>query len=212
MAKKVPGGSKSHISPFEEIKQTNPDTGDEFWSSRDFAAVLGYADYRNFEDVIERAKVACKNSGQTVADHFGEVTDMIAVGKGAKRPAKTILMSRYACYLAIQNADPRKEIVAIGQTYFAVQTRRQELTDEEQLLEDERRLLIRNDIRLHNTILADTAMRAGVVEPIDYAIFQNHGYRGLYNGLDQAAIHRRKGVGTERRYIHISILILSFCV
>lgn len=147
--------------------------------------MLGYAEYRNFEGVIEQAKVAYKNSGQPLEDHFGEVTDMIAVGKRAKRPAKTILMSRYACYLAIQNADPPKEIVALGETYFAVQTRRQELTDEEQLLEDGRRLLIRNDIRLHNAKLADTAMRAGVVELIDYAILQNHGYRGLYKGPDQ---------------------------
>jgi DNA-damage-inducible protein D len=198
MAKKLPPDSQSHVSPFEQIKQINPQTEDEFWSSRDFAAVLGYADYRNFEDVIEKAKLACKNSGHNLEDHFGEVTDMITLGKGAKRPVKTILMSRYACYLAIQNADPRKEIVALGQTYFAVQTRKQELA-EQQLLESDRRLLLRDELRQHNSKLADAAKDAGVTEPIDYAIFQNHGFRGLYNGLDQAGIHRRKGLKKSQK-------------
>ena len=99
------GGGQS--TPFEGIRRTNP-AGIEFWSSRDFAKVLGYADYRNFQSVIKSARTACFNSGLRVADHFVEVTDMIAVGKGAKRPAKTVMMSRYACYLAIQNADPAK--------------------------------------------------------------------------------------------------------
>jgi DNA-damage-inducible protein D len=200
MAKKISTDSQSHISPFEQIKKINPQTGDEFWSSRDFAAVLGYADYRNFEDVIEKAKLACKNSGHNLEDHFGEVTDMIALGKGAKRTVKTILMSRYACYLAIQNADPRKEIVALGQTYFAVQTRKQELA-EQQLLESDRRLLLRDELKQHNSKLADAAKDAGVTEPIDYAIFQNHGYRGLYNGLDQAGIHRRKGLKKSQKIL-----------
>ena len=200
MAKKISTDPQSHISPFEQIKKINPETGDEFWSSRDFAAVLGYADYRNFEDVIEKAKLACKNSGHNLEDHFGEVTDMIALGKGAKRPVKTILMSRYACYLAIQNADPRKEIVALGQTYFAVQTRKQELA-EQQLIESDRRLLLRDELRQHNSKLADAAKDAGVIEPVDYAIFQNHGYRGLYNGLDQAGIHRRKGLKKSQKIL-----------
>jgi DNA-damage-inducible protein D len=126
---------------------------------------------------------------------------MITVGKGAKREVKTVNLSRYACYLAIQNADPNKEIVAAGQTYFAVQTRRQELTDEDKLLEDQRRLTIRRDIRLHNTNLSNTAMRAGVIEPRDYAIFQNHGYRGLYNGLDQGGIHKRKGLKKSQKIL-----------
>ena len=94
------------ITPFESIRRTNP-TGNEFWSSRDFAKVLDYADYRNFQSVIESARSACFNSGQRVEDHFVEVTDMIEVGKGARRPAKTVMMSRYACYLVIQNADPK---------------------------------------------------------------------------------------------------------
>ena len=175
-----PAKHSGQITPFEEIRRTNP-AGNEFWSSRDFARVLGYADYRNFQAVIESARTACFNSGQRVDDHFVEVTDMVEIGKGGQRAVKTVMMSRYACYLVIQNADPAKEIVAHGQTYFALQTRRQELSDEE--LEEQRRLAIRSDLRTHNTQLADAAKDAGVIEPRDYAIFQNHGYMGLYGGL-----------------------------
>ena len=179
------------ITPFEAIRRTNP-AGNEYWSSRDFAKVLGYADYRNFQSVIESARTACFNSGQRVDDHFVEVTDMIEVGKGAQRRVQTVMMSRYACYLVIQNADPSKEIVAQGQTYFAIQTRRQELSDEE--VEAQRRLSIRSELRTHNSQLADAAKDAGVIEPRDYAIFQNHGYMGLYGGLGAQDIHRRKGL------------------
>ena len=179
------------ITPFEQIRRTNP-AGNEFWSSRDFAQVLGYADYRNFEAVIERARTACFNSGQRVEDHFVEITDMIEIGKGGQRPVKTVMMSRYACYLVIQNADPAKEIVALGQSYFAIQTRRQELSDEE--MEEQRRLVLRGEVREHNTHLADATKGAGVIEPKDYAIFQNHGYAGLYGGLIAQDIHARKGL------------------
>jgi DNA-damage-inducible protein D len=117
---------------------------------------------------------------------------MIEVGKGAKRPAKSVMMSRYACYLVIQNADPSKEIVAQGQTYFAIQTRRQELSDED--VEEQRRLAIRSELRNHNSQLADAAKDAGVIEPRGYAIFQNHGYIGLYGGLGAQGIHSRKGL------------------
>ena len=144
----------NEITPFEQIRRTNP-AGNEFWSSRDFARVLGYADYRNFQAVIESSRTACFNSGQRVEDHFVEVTDMIVIGKGGQRPVQTVMMSRYACYLVIQNADPAKEIVAHGQTYFAIQTRRQELSDEE--VEDQRRLVICSDLRAHNSQLADAA-------------------------------------------------------
>ena len=181
----------TEITPFEQIRRTNP-AGNEYWPSRDFARVLGYTDYRNFEAVIEKARMACFNSGQRVDDHFVEVTEMIEIGKGGQRPVKTVMMSRYACYLVIQNADPAKEIVAVGQTYFAVQTRRQELTDRE--IEEQRRLLLRAEMKHHNTQLADAAKDAGVIEPKDYAIFQNHGYMGLYDGLGAQDIHRRKGL------------------
>ena len=191
MGKEIMETGGGHVSPFERIKRTN-DAGIEFWSSRDFSEVLGYGDYRNFEGVIEKAKLACFNSGHRLEDHFVDVTEMVAIGSGAERPVKTVLLSRYACYLAIQNADPKKEIVAHGQTYFAAQTRRQELTDER--IEEERRVLLREEMRRHNTQLAGAAKDAGVIEPIDYAIFQNHGYMGLYGGLTQVDIHRRKGL------------------
>ncbi len=190
--------SKGHLSPFEQIRRTN-DAGNEFWSSRDFAKVLDYSDYRNFEQVIEKARTACFNSGQRIDDHFVDVTDMIEVGKGAKRPTKSVYLSRYACYLIVQNADPGKEIVALGQTYFAVQARKQELT--EQAIEDERRLLLREEMRLHNVKLADAAKDAGVIEPKDYAIFQNHGYMGLYGGLKAQEIHRRKSLKKSQQIL-----------
>ena len=179
------------ITPFEAIRRTNP-AGNEFWSSRDFAKVLGYINYRHFEAVIAKAKVACLNSDQRVEDHFVGSDQMVEIGSGAQRALKTVLMSRYACYLVIQNADPAKEIVAQGQTYFAIQTRRQELSDAE--VEAQRRLAIRSDLRAHNSHLADAAKDAGVIEPRDYAIFQNHGYIGLYGGLGAQDIHARKGL------------------
>ena len=191
MAKDMTPVSGGRPSPFEAIKRTN-EAGIEFWSSRDFAQALDYGDYRNFEGVVEKAKLACFNSGHRIEDHFVDVTEMIEIGKGGQRPVKTTLLSRYACYLAIQNADPKKEIVAHGQTYFAIQTRRQELADES--IEEERRLLLREEMRRHNVQLADAARGAGVIEPTDYAIFQNHGYMGLYGGMKQKDIHQRKGL------------------
>ena len=179
------------IAPFEQIRRTSP-AGNEFWSSRDFAKVLGYVNYRHFEAVIAKAKTACANSGQQVKDHFVGSDQMIEIGKGGKRAVKTVMMSRYACYLVIQNADPSKEIVAQGQTYFAIQTRRQELSDAE--IEEQRRLAIRSELRTHNSQLAAAAKVAGVIDPRDYAIFQNHGYMGLYGGLGAQDIHRRKGL------------------
>jgi len=177
------------ISPFERIRRTNA-AENEFWSSREFADVLGYTDYRNFETVVGKAKAACFNSGQRVEDHFVEVTEMVGIGSGAERSVKTILMSRYACYLAIQNADPTKEIVAMGQTYFAVQTRRQELGEQES--EDQKCLLLRGEMRTHNAKLAEAARMAGVSDGRDYALFQNHGYMGLYGGLTAQGIHAKK--------------------
>ena len=139
--------NSKHISPFEQIKRES-DAGVEYWNSRDFAKVLEYGDYRNFEAVIQKARIACSNSGNRIEDHIVDVTDMIEIGKGGRRAVDSVLLSRYACYLIIQNADPRKEIVALGQTYFAIQTRKQELANE--LVEDERRLLLREEIKTHN--------------------------------------------------------------
>ena len=133
-------------SPFEKIKRAN-ESGAEYWSSRDLAKALAYTDYRNFEQVLKKAKAACFNSGQRIEDHFVEINEMIEIGKGGQRSVKTVMLSRYAGYLVIQNADPTKAIVALGQTYFAVQTRRQELADDKALQEDQKRLLLRAEMK-----------------------------------------------------------------
>ncbi len=154
MAKKIVQTISAHASPFEQIRKVN-EAGNEYWESRDLAEVLEYTQYRNFEAVIEKAKLACFNSGYRIEDHFANVSKMIEIGKGGRREIKVTLLSRYACYLAIQNADPNKEIVAHGQTYFAIQTRRQELADES--IEEERRVLLREEMRHHNEQLANGA-------------------------------------------------------
>jgi DNA-damage-inducible protein D len=189
MSNNVMRSNGEHVSPFERIRRVNA-SGAEFWSSREFAQVLGYSDYRNFEQVIQKARLACFNSGQKVEDHFVDVTEMVDIGSGAQRAIRTAFLSRYACYLIVQNADPAKGIVALGQTYFAVQTRRQELA--ETATDDDRRLLLRRELALHNVKLAGVARDAGVVAPKDYAIFQNHGYMGLYGGLTAQDILARK--------------------
>ncbi len=186
------------ISPFERIRRIN-DAGAEHWSSRDFSGVLGYTDYRNFEQVVGKAQLACFNSGHRIEDHFVDITEMIEIGKGGQREVKTVLLSRYACYLIVQNADPSKKIVALGQTYFAVQTRRQELSDK--ATEEEKRLLLREEMKMHNVRLAGVAKTAGVIEPQDYAIFQDHGYHGLYGGLGAKDIQRRKGLKKHQQIL-----------
>jgi DNA-damage-inducible protein D len=182
-----------HVSAFEKIRRVT-DAGNEYWIARDLCGVLGYAKYQNFETVITKAKEACFNSGQRIEDHFTDVGKMIEIGKGGMRKITDVYLSRYACYLIVQNADPSKPVVAAGQTYFAVQTRRQELADKGVMSEDDLRLGYREDLKGRNKKLAATAKRAGVVEPVDYAIFQNHGYQGLYGGLGMQDIHKRKGL------------------
>ena len=130
---------------------------------------------------------------------------MVPIGSGAERVMPSYKLSRYACYLIMQNADPSKEIIALGQTYFAVQTRMQEIRQMEEYnrldTEDEKRLFLRDEMARHNIQLAAAAKVAGVVEPIDYAIFQNHGYMGLYGGLDAKGIHQRKGLKKSQQIL-----------
>ena len=186
---------------FEKIKRTN-EHGHEYWSARELAKALEYQDYRNFLVAIDKAMEACKNSGQIISDHFGEATEMVSIGSGAQRKLDDYYLSRYACYLVVQNANPTKELVALGQTYFAIQTRKQELAEEfEQLSEDERRLRLRSEMVAHNVQLADAAKKAGVIESVDYAIFQNHGYMGLYGGLDAKAIHTKKDLKKSHKIL-----------
>lgn len=179
------------MSPFEQIKRQDAD-GREYWSSRELAKILEYADYTKFKAVIQKAKQACFKSGQEVKDHFVQLGEMVEIGSSAKREIETIMLSRYACYLIGQNADPSKAIVARAQTYFAIQTRRQEISDQEN--EAQLRLRLRDEVKSHNKRLASTAKEAGVIEPRDYAIFQNYGYMGLYGGLTRQDIHRKKNL------------------
>ena len=184
-----------HRSIFESVKKVN-DNGVEYWLARDFQSILQYSSWDKFLNVIEKAKEACRNSGHNSEDHFSHVVKMVSIGSGAQRETEDIKLSRYACYLIIQNADPAKEIVALGQTYFAVQTRRQELSDEfgKFKSDEEKRLFLREQMKEHNRYLASAAKEAGVIRPLDYAIFQDHGYKGLYGGLSQGDIHKRKGL------------------
>src|ERR1035437_9038759 len=176
---------------FERIKRVSPE-GNEFWSARELARVLEYSEFRHFLPVIEKAKEACLKSNHRLEDHFEQILDMVSIGSGAQRGIEDWKFSRYASYLVIQNADPSKPLVALGQSYFAVQTRRQELADEEALKEDKTRLLLRAEMKKHNKNLAGAAKQSGVVQPLDYALFMEHGYRGLYGGLGMRDIHERK--------------------
>ena len=191
-------------SIFESIKKIN-EYSQEFWYARDLQQVLEYTKWDNFKKVIDKAKEACNNSDINVLDHFADVGKMVELGSGSQRKIEDIMLSRYACYLIVQNADPRKEIVAYGQTYFAVQTRKQEIQDEEQdfsnLTEDSKRLSIRNELKYHNKKLVDAAKGAGVETNLDYAIFQNYGYKGLYGGLDAKDIHARKGLKKSQKIL-----------
>lgn len=192
-----PHSSKPNLSLFEQIKHTDGD-GNEFWLARQLSKALDYTDFRNFTSVIEKAIDACKNSEHDPLEHLVEINEVINAGKGALQSYPSYKLSRYACYLIVQNADPTKEIVAQGQTYFAVQTRLQEIQQMDaynQLSnEEERRLFLRNEMSKHNTYLAAAAKSAGVQEGLDYAIFQNHGYAGLYGGLDAKGIHKKKSL------------------
>lgn len=196
--------TKKATATFESIKKID-ENGVEYWLSRDLAKILEYADYRNFITVINKAKEACSNSGNDVLDHFGDITEMVTIGSGAQRSIDTIKMTRYACYLTVQNADPSKTIVAQAQTYFAIQTRIAEVQQMEEYnrlsTEEEKRLFLREEMAKHNSQLADAAKDAGIIEPYDYAIFQNYGYQGLYGGLGAKEIHARKGLKKSQKIL-----------
>lgn len=194
---------QQHHATFESIRHVD-DEGNEFWLARQLASVLDYSQYRHFLPVVERAKEACRNSGQAVADHIEDVLTMVDIGSGAKRQVEDFRLSRYACYLIVQNGDPGKPVIANGQTYFAMQTRRQELADDAKfarLSEDDKRLAIRNELATHNKYLAAAAQQAGVETGIEFAIFQDHGYKGLYGGLGHKEIHARKGLKKSQKIL-----------
>ncbi|MDE6410702.1 MAG: DNA damage-inducible protein D [Muribaculaceae bacterium] len=188
--------TKKAKDSFEGIKHIG-ENGEEHWTARELAKVLEYADYRNFLEVARKAWIACNNSGINPYDHFVTFTEMVPIGSNAERQIDNIKLTRYACYLIVQNANPSKSIVAQAQTYFAIQTRRAELLLDKNLplsKDDKKRLLLRREMKKHNAHLAGAAKEAGVATPLDYAIFQNKGYEGLYGGLDRSAIQKRKGL------------------
>ena len=175
---------------FEDIKHIG-EFGDEYWLARELKNVLGYNQWRSINDLIERAKVACKESKYNVDDHFALYRKMVGIGSKTQRKFIDYKLSRYACYLIVMNGNPKKEIIALGQTYFAIQTRKQELSEKEynELTEDEKRLYRRNQTRKGNYNLNQTAIKSGVK---DIARFLNAGYKGLYNGETADDIFKRK--------------------
>lgn len=191
-----------HTSPFDAISQIAED-GSEYWSARELYKILGYTEWRNFNNtVINRARKACEENGRAASEHFVQSYKMSRTGQGGKRKTEDVLLSRYAAYLVVMNGDPKMPIVAMGQEYFAEQTRRQEVADELALMsEDELRLLRRGQMNIYNTQLAATAQHSGVIEPIDFAMFQDHGYRGLYGGLGAKDIHARKGLKKRQQIL-----------
>lgn len=196
--------TKKTMSLFESIKHID-ENGVEYWTSRSLWKILEYNEYRNFLPVIEKAKMACTNSGQKIEDHFVDINEMVTIGSGAERPVDSVKLSRYACYLIVQNADPSKTIVAQGQTYFAIQTRIAEVQQmkeyQELSSEEEKRLFLRNELQKHNSQLASAAKDAGVIDSRDYAIFQNYGYQGLYGGMTAKDIHAKKGLKKSQKIL-----------
>lgn len=185
---------------FEDIKQID-EQGNEYWLARDLSKVLEYVEWRNFEKVIKRAMIACENSGNPVKFNFVEVNKIVKMGLLDKE-INDYKLSRYACYLIVQNGDPRKEVIALGQTYFAIQTYRQEVADQfNKLDEDARRLVIRGDIKQWNQLLAETAKNAGVITEKEFAEFQNFGYMGLYGGLTVKEIHDKKQLEINQKIL-----------
>ena len=181
-----------NATTFESIKHIN-EQGNEYWYARELMQVLEYTRWENFVKVIEKAKLACKLSENIIADHFADVSKMVAIGSNAQRKQDDYELSRYACYLIVQNADSRKKVVAFGQTYFAVQTRKQEITEEyfNSLDENKKRLITRGQTIDKNKTLYKAAKDSGVQ---NYGKFTNYGYQGLYGGENAKQIAKRKGL------------------
>ena len=183
---------KINVTIFESIKHVDDD-GNEYWYARELQNILGYKQWRSINELIERAKVACKESKNNVDDHFAVQRKMINLAKGAIRKVIDYKLSRYACYLIVMNGNPQKEIIALAQNYFAIQTRKQELLEEEynSLTEDEKRFYQRDLTKKGNYSLNQTAKNAGVK---NFDKFHNAGYKGLYNGETANDIAKRKGL------------------
>lgn len=191
-----PGSFPVDTSPFDAIRHWDGDR--EYWLARELSKILGYNRWENFENVIAKAKIACKFNGRDIDLEFREVTKIARVGSRAaprSRSIRDVEMTRYACYMVVLGADSAKPIVSHAKDYFAEQTRRQEVADTEtfaQLSEDEKRLIYRAQLALYNRRLAQTAHNAGVVTSTDHAAFADAGYRGLYGGLTENDLHALK--------------------
>ena len=203
---------------FEDIKHID-ENGNEYWLARELQPVLEYAKWERFKDAVNRAKVACELSQHPVSDHFADVGKSVEMAIGGKaklgipdvgkseKKTRYIAdydckLSRYACYLTVMNGDPRKEVIALGQTYFAVKTRQQEYQELfNRLSEDDRRLFLRSDVKHKNMLLADAAKKAGIKTNFEYAEFQDFGYMGLYGGLKAKDIAKRKNIDNNKEEI-----------
>lgn len=192
---------KYNEQTFESIKHIS-ENGEEYWLARELMLVLDYKRWDKFLNIIEKAKNACKGSNNILSEHFSQVGKMINIANGAVRNIGDIKLSRYACYLIAQNGDSRKKAIALAQTYFAIKTRQQEISENYNILsEEQKRLAIRNEIVEHNKSLADSANKAGVCTSKEYAIFQNKGYQGLYGGLGAKEIHKKKGLKKNQKIL-----------
>lgn len=177
-----------YVAKLDALRRIAPD-GSEYWTARDLQKPLGYEDWRNFTNAIEKAKSSCESAGSQSVHHFVGFTNMVEIGSGAQRPTDDWFLSRYACYLIAMNGEPSKKEVALAQTYFTVQTRRQEIDD--QLGADEHRRLLRERVRDGNKKLAKAAKQANVQK---FAVFNDAGLKGLYSGLGVAELKQRKGI------------------
>ena len=184
--------TENNNKSFEEIKHID-ESGVEFWYGRELMPVLQYSNWQNFEKIINKAKISCENSDISVLDHFTDVSKTIKMPKGAEKMIPDYKLTRYACYMIAQNGDSRKKVIALAQTYFAVQTRKHELSEKEYslLTEDEKRFYQRNLTRKGNYSLNQAAKNAGVK---NFDKFHNSGYKGLYNGETADDIAKRKGL------------------
>lgn len=193
-------------SPFDAIRKVD-EQGREYWNAKELARLLGYKQFTNFSGAIRKAEKSCEESGEVVTEHFRHVNEAVKTGKSRKsiKSWPTVHLSRFACYILVENADPEgRPIVALGQKYFAVQTRRQELADElslSELPEDQKRLIYRREMAVLNLQLAEAAKRAGVIKPEHFATFENRGYEGLYPGENEDAIHARKDLAENERVL-----------
>jgi DNA-damage-inducible protein D len=193
---------QSSMAEFESIRK-NTQSGAEWWSARELQQPLGYANWQNFANVLRKAILACEGAGMPVGDHFIDISKMILLGKGGQREVADFMLSRHACHLIAMNGDPSHPQIAAAQTYFAIQTSKQEKLERElaQLSADQKRVMLRNELSEHNKKLASAAKDAGVITPFEYAIFQDEGYKGLYGGLGSRDIHDRKGLRKSEKIL-----------